>query len=48
MSWDDAFGLSSLLAMTGWAILFLAPRRDALLAVASEFRSCSRPATRSS
>lgn len=34
MSWDDAFGLSNMLAMAGWAILFLAPRRKALLALA--------------
>lgn len=34
MSWDDAFGLSGMLAMAGWAILFLAPRRESLLALA--------------
>lgn len=34
MTWDDAFGLSNSLALAGWAILFLAPRRDWLLALA--------------
>ncbi|WP_118136019.1 abscisic acid-deficient protein Aba4 family protein [Oceanicella sp. SM1341] len=34
MTWDALFGLSNSLALAGWAILFLAPRRDWLLALA--------------
>ncbi|HEU0222357.1 MAG TPA: ABA4-like family protein [Paracoccaceae bacterium] len=34
MTWNDAFGLSNSLALAGWLILFLAPRRSWLLATA--------------
>jgi hypothetical protein len=33
MTWDDAFGLSNTLALAGWLILLLAPRRDWVLAI---------------
>lgn len=33
MTWDDAFGLSNSLALAGWLLLALAPRRRPVLAV---------------